>query len=130
MKHEFFLHMIPPTVTYQEHKVTVINGRPKFYEPAELKAARTKLTAYLIRHIPISPFSEPVRLTVRWCFPRGDHRDGEYRATKPDTDNLQKLLKDIMTDLNYWKDDAIVASELVEKFWAEIPGIFIRIEEL
>ena len=63
----------------------------------------------------------------RWCFPKGRHRDGEYRVTRPDTDNLQKLLKDCMTQAGFWKDDAQVASELCEKFWAETPGIYIRI---
>ena len=65
---------------------------------------------------------------MKWCFPKGRHRDGEYRITKPD--NLQKLLKDCMTTAGFWKDDALVASEVVEKFWAEVPGIYIRIEEL
>lgn len=50
--------------------------------------------------------------------------------SKPDTDNLQKLLKDCMTAVGFWKDDALVASELCEKFWAQIPGIFIKIEVL
>lgn len=54
----------------------------------------------------------------------------EYRITKPDTDNLQKMLKDCMTLVGFWKDDALVASEITEKFWAEKPGIYIRIEEL
>ena len=71
-----------------------------------------------------------VRLAVKWCFPNGNHKNGEYRTTKPDTDNLQKLLKDVMTDLGFWKDDALVASEIVEKFWAETPGIFIYVETL
>lgn len=71
-----------------------------------------------------------MRLAVKWCFPRGTHKNGEYRTTKPDTDNLQKLLKDVMTDLGFWKDDALVASEIVEKFWAERPGIFIYVENL
>lgn len=35
-----------------------------------------------------------------------------------------------MTTVGFWKDDALVASEIVEKFWAEIPGIYIRIEEI
>lgn len=51
-------------------------------------------------------------------------------TTKPDTDNLQKLLKDCMTKLGYWQDDAQVASEIVEKFWADTVGIYIKIEEL
>ena len=67
---------------------------------------------------------------VKWCFPRGRHGNGEYRTTRPDTDNLQKLLKDCMTAAGFWKDDALVASEIVEKFWADVPGIYVRIEEL
>ncbi len=51
-------------------------------------------------------------------------------STKPDTDNLQKMLKDCMTKCYFWQDDALVASELFEKFWVEIPGIFVRIEVL
>jgi len=67
---------------------------------------------------------------TKWCFPRGVHKDGEYRITKPDTDNLQKMFKDVMTHLGFWKDDALVASDLCEKFWAEIPGIYIKIQPL
>ena len=68
---------------------------------------------------------------TKWCFPiTGKHYDGEYKGTSPDTDNLQKLLKDVMTDLGYWTDDALVASEIIEKFYSKIPGIYIAIEEL
>ncbi|WP_236253677.1 RusA family crossover junction endodeoxyribonuclease [Streptococcus mitis] len=59
-----------------------------------------------------------------------DKVNGQYKTTKPDTDNLQKLLKDCMTKLGYWQDDAQVASEIVEKFWADTVGIYIKIEEL
>lgn len=127
---EFFMMMEPPTCTYQEKKVTVVNGKPVFYNPPELKAARQKLIAYLGRHIPDQPYQSGVRLITKWCFPRGMHRNGDYRITKPDTDNLQKMLKDCMTTCGFWRDDALVASEVVEKFWAEVPGIYIRIEEL
>lgn len=127
---EFFMPMIPPTVTHQEKQAGVRNGKPYFYEPQKLKAARSKLTAYLSKYQPAKPYRTGVRLMVKWCFPRGEHRDGEYRTTKPDTDNLQKLLKDCMTAVGFWTDDALVASEIVEKFWAQRPGIFIHIEEL
>lgn len=127
---EFFMPMIPPTVTAQEHKVTVRNGKPVFYDPPELKAARSKIEAHLIRHRPEISIEGGIRLTVKWLFPRGRHRDGAYRITKPDTDNLQKLLKDCMTRCGFWKDDAQVCSEIVEKFWAQVPGIYVRIEVL
>lgn len=127
---EFFLGMEPPTATAQEHKVAVIKGKPVFYDPPEVNKARMKLTAHLAKYRPAKKYESGVRLVTKWCFPRGRHKDGEYRTTKPDTDNLQKLLKDCMTLCGFWEDDALVASEIVEKFWAEIPGIYIRIEEL
>lgn len=128
---EFFMPMAKvPTATHQEKQVHVVNGKPVFYEPEEVKAARQKLSAYLGQHVPEQPFYGAVRLTVKWCFPRGRHRNGTYKTTKPDTDNLQKMLKDVMTKLRFWEDDAQVASEIVEKFWTDLSGIWIRIEEL
>lgn len=128
---QFFMPMIPPTVTAQEHAVRVVSGKPVFYDPPKLKAARQKLIANLACHIPDSPIETGCRLIVKWLFPiTGNHRDGEYKCTKPDTDNLQKLLKDCMTLCGYWQDDALVVSEIVEKFWAEHPGIWICIEEI
>lgn len=127
---EFFMPMIPPEVTAQMHKVTVAKGRPRFYDPAEVKAARAKLTANLSKYRPETPAVGPVVLEVKWCFPRGSHGDGEPRTTKPDTDNLQKLLKDCMTAVGFWRDDAQVFVDVCQKFWAEIPGIWIRVTEV
>ena len=97
MRIEFFMPMKPPTVTHQEKKWRVVKGKPVPYEPPEVRAARSKLTAHLAGHRPVEPLAGAVRLLVKWCFPRGQHEDGEYRTTRPDTDNLQKLLKDCMT---------------------------------
>jgi Holliday junction resolvase RusA-like endonuclease len=135
MRHEFFLPMIPPTVTAQEHAINVKasakKGRPIFYDPSELKAARVKLQGHLGKHIPTTPAVGAVRFIAKWCFPiTAGHSNGEYKTSKPDTDNLQKLLKDVMTVLGFWNDDAQVASEIVEKFWADTPGIYIAIENL
>lgn len=131
MRLEFFVPMIPPTVTHQEKQVRVVKGKPVFYEPAELKTARVKLRDHIGKHAPTEATDSPVRLLVKWMFPtNGRRRSGVYKATRPDTDNLQKLLKDVMTDLGFWTDDARVASEIAEKFWADPAGIYIAVEEL
>lgn len=68
-----------------------------------------------------------------WCFPldKGKrHRDGEFKTSRPDTDNLQKLLKDCMTKAGFWKDDAQVCEEFVQKLWAALPGILIQVREM
>lgn len=128
---EFFMKMEKvPTVTAQERRVRFVKGKPIFYDSPRIKSAKALLVAHLKQHRPPKPYDSGVRLRVIWLFPKGRHKDGEYRITKPDTDNLQKMLKDCMTMCGYWKDDALVASEICEKFWAEVSGIYIRIEEL
>lgn len=128
---EFFVPMIPPTITAQQRAVRVVNGKPIFYEPAELAAARAKLRDHIGPHAPAEPYTVPVRLVTKWCWPtNGRYPSGTFKHTSPDTDNLQKMLKDVMEELGFFKNDALVASEIVEKFWADPPGIYIYVEEL
>jgi Holliday junction resolvase RusA-like endonuclease len=123
--------MILPTKTHQQKKVRVVNGKPQFYEPAELKTVRAKFTASLAAYAPEKPMQGAVRLVTKWLFPiSGKRHDGEYKTTKPDTDNLVKMLKDVMTDSHFWHDDAQVASEIIEKFWALTPGLYVCVEEI
>lgn len=121
---QVFLAMKPPRTTAQTQ------GRRK-YKPADLIAARQKITAHLAPHRPQCPFTGPLRLTVKWIWPTDRKAlHGSYKATRPDTDNLQKMLKDVMQDCRFFADDAQVASEIVEKFWDGTPGIFVRLEQL
>lgn len=129
---EFFIAIDPPTSTAQMKQVRVVKGKPVFYDPPAVKAARNMLSAHLAIHRPDKPMTGPVFLRVLWLFPKGkSHKNGEWRITKPDTDNLQKLLKDCMTRCGFWKDDAQVVSEAVEKRWADDPcGLYIEVNEL
>lgn len=128
---EFFMNMIPPETTHQQKKVHVVKNKPIFYEPDDLKKAREKLMAHLSKYVPKEKMMGPVGMTVKWCFPTtGDHQNGEYKWTKPDLDNSNKLLQDCLTKLGFWKDDSYVVSLIAEKFWSDIPGIYIRIEAI
>ena len=133
MEFRFFMPMDPPTATAQEHKIMIRDGRPVFFDPPELKAAKKKLTDHLALHRPEQPLAGPLELVVTWCFPTDlKPLHGMYRTTKPDTDNLNKMFKDCMTHLNFWNDDAQVCREIIEKFWTsrEASGIFVRIRQL
>ena len=128
MKTDFFLDINPPTVTAQEHKVRVIHGKPMFYDTAKLKAARSTFESLLRKHRPPEPLEGPVALIVEWRFATKSHKEGSYRVTRPDTDNLQKLLKDCMTHVGFWNDDAQVCREEVTKRWSrQLPGIAIKV---
>ena len=110
----------------------VIKGRPVFFDPPNVKDAKNLLMGHLAKNKPEIPFTGAVELTVLWLFPKGkSHKHGEWRKTRPDTDNLQKLLKDCMTQVGFWKDDAQVVSEKVQKRWSDEPtGIYVEIKEL
>lgn len=129
---DFFLQIQPPTATAQEKQVKVVHGKPLFYDPAPVKEAKRLLIAHLLPHRPEKPLEGAVALSTVWLFPKGrSHRNGEWRVTKPDTDNLQKLLKDCMTRCGFWRDDAQVVREAVEKRWSDEPsGIYIEITPL
>ena len=128
----FFMEMRPPTATAQEHNVKVIKGKPVFFDPPNVREAKELLMGHLIKNRPDRPIEGALELTVLWLFPKGkSHKHGEWRVTKPDTDNLQKLLKDCMTRCGYWHDDAQVVRESVEKRWSDEPsGIYIEIRQL
>ena len=126
---EFFLDLVPPRVTHQQKKVAVVGGKPRFYEPERLADARRRFLLFLAPYRPASPWEGPVRLCTRWQFPRGKRKAG-WKTTRPDTDNLQKLLKDCMTQAGFWKDDAQVVSETAQKVWAQRAGIWIKAEEI
>ena len=134
MKIEFFLPMVPPTVTQQEHKLAIRNGKPVMYEPQEIQITRSRFVGLLdkARRIygPEETISNtPVRLTTKWIWPAKDKTE-TWKLTRPDTDNLIKLFKDCMTRTGFWKDDALVCSEITEKSYGPIAGIWVRIETL
>lgn len=125
---QFFIPMKIPTVTHQEKQVHVVRGKPVFYEPTELKQARANLTDHLAQYRPKQPMKGPVELVVKFCFPvvAGSY-DGQPKTTKPDCDNLAKLLQDVMNSLDFYEDDRFVVSLVAQKFWATIPGLFISL---
>ena len=126
---EFFMQMIPPTVTAQEKKVSFKSKR--FYDEPTLKEAKLKLKSHLAAYVPEKPFDGPLQVVTKWVFPviKGK-KNGQYKHTKPDTHNLNKALFDIMEDLGFFVNDSRVASEIIEKFWGDIPGIYVAIRKL
>lgn len=137
--YHFFMALDPPTATQQEHQVRIVRDRksgkcvPKFFPSHAWSEAEATLRAYLERHRPQSKLdrSRAVVLDTTWCFPAGDnHIDGEPHTEKPDTDNLEKGLKDIMTKLGWWEDDCQVFDSHTTKIYSSVPGIRIDIEEV
>ena len=126
---DFFIPMRLPSITLQEQKIGVRNGKPYKYDPPELKAARALFRDHLAKYAPPEPILGPIKLQTVWCYQCNDaHPEPAWKTTKPDTDNLVKLLKDVMTRLGFWKDDAQVALEIIQKSWATRSGLYVCVE--
>ena len=131
MRDQFYLHFdTMPTTTAQQKGVRIVKGKPMFYERAEVKTARQMFTLELKPHAPEKPSDKPIKLTVWFAFDTKNKKLwGQYKPTRPDTDNSLKLLKDCMSGL-FFKDDSQVVEETVIKTYAEKATIMIRWEEV
>ena len=130
---QFFLKMPIPSATAQTKRLCTVGGKPRFFPGAKLKAARQEILLRLAPHKPSEriPKPAPVKLVVRFVYAANKrHPELTWKTTRPDTDNLIKLLKDCMTEMGYWEDDAQVASELTEKGYGKHEGIYIRVEQM
>ena len=124
---EIFIPGKPPTATSQQ------KGRSAsgvWYKPAKLKAAEDYYLWGLKSYRPAEPLEGAVILSVEFRFPATKpHKDGDPKITRPDTDNMIKLLKDCMTKLGFWVDDAQVCMETVRKSYATEPGVKIIVSK-
>ena len=131
----FKLKMTPPTATAQQKGERVVGGYIHHYKKKNVAEAEAILRDALLPYIPETPIEDqPISLWVCWMFPypksAKKHQPGWIRAktTRPDGDNLNKMLKDVMTDMGFWKDDALISAELVTKIYSDEPGIVIDYE--
>lgn len=132
MGYEFFLDIIPPTRTEQQHRVFVSNGHPVFYRDKRLREAREKIDTALEPYKPEEPLDCPVYVKIIWCFPykkqvrKKDIGKAVPKDTRPDIDNINKNLLDSLNG-RFIKDDAQITRLTIEKCWYKTPGIFIKI---
>lgn len=129
MKSTFFMMMKIPTVTAQEKQINKKTGT--LYSPGKVEDVKEKYLAHLDKYKPQRLFYPPISLRICFMFHSDKVEQPTPKITKPDTDNMLKLLKDCMTIKNFWKDDAHVTIEQISKYWVPGPeGILIEVEEV
>lgn len=135
----FTLPIVPPTATSQTagRRMRIVKGKPMFFKSKEASAASGTYETLLAFHKPRNPVTGPVELFVTFVFPylQGEPKKNRikgliWKTTKPDTDNMVKLLKDSMTAVNFFGDDAQVCDERVRKVYGEKPRIEVAWREL
>ena len=130
------LDIVPPTATAQQKGVFVHNGRAHFFTKQKVRDAEDFLAAMLTPHAPAEPLRGAIYLQARWCFP---YRKSEPKrvtnsgreiphTSRPDIDNLEKGLLDVLTRLRFWEDDARVFTKSTAKVWGPNPYLAIALK--
>jgi Holliday junction resolvase RusA-like endonuclease len=111
----------------------------KTYKHDKQEDRELTLAALMTKYVPEVPLSGPLALRVKAVFSipaswsqkkKIQAANGELWPTKrPDLDNVIKHVKDVMTDLRFWIDDAHVVEYLpgTGKAYGVNPGIEIEI---
>lgn len=116
MKIEFNEKFTIPSATPQQRKLGGKNTHPT----EGLRLARATWQALLEKHRPPYPFTKPVSLFVDLCYHHATKLGP--KTTRPDGDNLLKIIKDAAAKAGWWKDDAIVFIEYIRR-------IYVRCED-
>lgn len=128
---EFFEPMVPPKTTHNDLEPGMRKGKPTIRKSQDLRNAEAKWEAHLAKHAPAEPLEGPVMAQARICWPtEGKHGQGEPMTGKPDLDNVEKTLWDVMAKLGFYTDDAHIVDKRTGKMWADPAGIWIRLEEI
>lgn len=127
---KFYVRMdeVPKTTAQQKKFSTKTKT---FYKTSKIKQSEYLLARALSGRQPRKTYDTPIKLSVTWLFPHTKKsKDGERKGTRPDLDNLQKLLQDIMCKLGYYKDDSLITDLKVKKRWHRHSGLIIEINEV
>lgn len=118
-----------PSTTAQQKGYNRYTGQ--FYTKGKVQEVKDLYTLLLRTHRPEQPLAGALRLVVKFYYPvKRPHKDGEPKTTRPDTDNMIKLLKDVATSCGYWTDDAQIADERVVKAYSNPSGIWFEVEQI
>lgn len=108
------------------------------YTPARTRTAEADVIALVADQAPPEPLSGPVRVWVdsflpipkSWSKTKTEAAAlGEVRPTsRPDLDNLVKLVVDAMTRAGYWRDDSQIVEMGARKFYSHKPRTTARVE--
>ena len=80
---------------------------------------------------PVKPFSNAVRLCVRFTYKRPESRHFEiYKTTRSDLDNLEKAVMDALTHATWLTADSMVVDKRTVKVWGDRDGCEILAEGL
>ena len=120
-----------PKGTAQMKRVNHRTGN--FFMSKDVRLAHDAYMEQLLDYVPEKPFEGPLSLGFIFSYTIKDKKKrGTPKTSRPDCDNLVKLVMDVMTELGFWVDDAQVTKLRIEKRWSlhERANVYFNLEEV
>lgn len=106
------------------------------YEKSAAKQWSRKVAELIRPFKPDKPIEGPVKAVIAWTFPypKGTPSkrllERSWRCSRPDLDNMEKGILDILVDEGFMLDDSQVAAKHTMKFNGVDPFVYIHLEPL
>lgn len=138
---EIILKCNPPKTTAQASN-RILKGKNGHYFIGKMQSSKAKqtesdLVSLLYPYVPVEPLKGALKVEIKWIYPwrtsepkKNKIKGFRYCDTRPDADNICKLLFDTMTRLSFWVDDSQISELHFQKIWADEPKIVININIL
>ncbi len=121
------IEMKIPGSTKQQRK---ISGK-KSYPTMGLRVARATWQAALEPHAPEKPLAGAVAMEIVLNYHNPSKKRTFYKTTRPDLDNLAKIIIDALVTTGYMMNDAqVVELKLAKYYTSTAERVTIEIEEL
>jgi len=130
------------TAQMKGERVVIPKGRGKkpfiqHYDTQTIQDARNAYRRMFAPHKPAEPYSGAIQVKMYFLYPfnktelkRVIKSGWKRKTTRSDVDNLFKLPADVLTELGFWTDDAIISEAIIRKAFARRSGIYLEINEL
>lgn len=90
-----------------------------FFKSARLQRTEHEYMMALAPHRPEQPSKEPIALSIDFRYSvKSKKLKGTWKTSRPDVDNIAKLLIDCMTKSGFWEDDSQIVRLSLEKSYS------------
>lgn len=129
----FWISVEPPTTTHND-LVTSVNkktGKAFIRKSDKLHEVEASLEARIAPNRPEEQFHGACEISMCICYQADAKHPKGFKITKPDNDNLEKTIFDVLERLGFFEiGDQQIAINHTTRCYDDHPGIYVELREV
>lgn len=132
--------MIPTKATHQSSLRIMKSKSGRMFvgkfAKSSINAWIKEFELHILKHKPTNPWDGPVSVYIEFRFPWNKSAPKKYlnreewKTTRPDLDNMEKVILDSLTRTGFIVDDSIICYKTTSKKHSNNPGITIKLTQI